>query len=78
MTYQQHPFGAVLAQLMALRGLTDMEMAYRCQRAMSTIAGLRTGGRNPHRILIEEVAVALDMAAQDLIAIAGLDPEPTG
>jgi hypothetical protein len=45
---------------------------------MSTIAGLSTGGRNPHRILVEEVAVALDMAAQDLIAIAGLDPEPTG
>jgi hypothetical protein len=75
---EQHPFGAVLGQLMALRGLTDMEMAYRCKRAMSTIAGLRTGGRNPHRILVEEVAVALDMAARDLIALAGLDPEPTG
>ncbi|GAA4251729.1 helix-turn-helix domain-containing protein [Dactylosporangium darangshiense] len=70
---EPHPFGAVLARLMARRGLTVQDMARRTARAAATINGLRAGRWTPHRILVEEVADALELHRGDLLAMAGLD-----
>ncbi|WP_432825161.1 helix-turn-helix domain-containing protein [Dactylosporangium sp. CA-092794] len=73
---EPHPFGVVLTQLMKLRGISIMEMATRCGRAQSTIRGVCSGSRNPHRILVAELAEGLGMPEEDLLAIAGLDVHP--
>ncbi|MEU7876284.1 helix-turn-helix transcriptional regulator [Dactylosporangium sp. NPDC049140] len=73
---EPHPFGAVLSRLMDLRGISVKEMAPRCGRSLSTIGGIRTGRLNPHRMLVAELAEALDMSENDLLAIAGLDVHP--
>ncbi|GIH21363.1 helix-turn-helix domain-containing protein [Rugosimonospora africana] len=71
--FEPHPFGAVFSKLMDRRGISIREMAVRCLRAMSTISSLRHGVLNPHRVLVHEVARALEMSEEDLAAIAGLD-----
>lgn len=73
---EPHPFGPVLSRLMDLRGITVDQMARRSLRSMSTIHTRRNGGWNPHRILVAELAAALDMTEQDLLAVAGLDSHP--
>jgi hypothetical protein len=73
---EPHPFGAVLGRLMDLRGISRREMAERCFRSQSTIAMLRAGVWNPDRKLVAELAAALDLSEQDLLAIAGLDGPP--
>lgn len=73
---ERHPFGSVLGTLMELRGISVKEMAVRCGRSMSTIDIVRSGGWNPHRIPVAELAEALDMSEEDLLAIAGLDVHP--
>lgn len=70
---EPHPFGSVLATLMDLRGISVKEMAVRCARSMSTINMVRSGGWNPHQILVAELAEALEMSEKDLLTIAGLD-----
>lgn len=70
---EPHPFGSVLATLMDLRGISVQEMAVRCARSMSTINMVRSGGWNPHQILVAELAEALEMSEKDLLTIAGLD-----
>lgn len=74
-THEPHPFGAVLRRLMDNRGLSVKDVAVRTYRAMSTIHGARSGGRNPHPVLVREIARALDIPEADLIAIAGVDDE---
>jgi len=73
---EPHPFGVVLVKLMNRRGISIREMARRCGRAESTIRGVCSGGRNPHRILVAELAEGLGMPEKDLLAIAGLDAHP--
>ncbi|MFI7431264.1 helix-turn-helix domain-containing protein [Micromonospora sp. NPDC049836] len=73
---ERHPFGSVLGTLMDLRGISVREMAVRCGRSMSTINMVRSGSWNPHRILVAELAEALDMSEEDLLAIAGLAVHP--
>ncbi|MBU2669298.1 helix-turn-helix domain-containing protein [Actinoplanes bogorensis] len=68
---EPNPFGAVLTRLMEARGLTRHDMAVRCRRAQSTIVGVMRGASNPHRILLTEMAAALEMPEADLLAIAG-------
>lgn len=70
---EPHPFGAVLRKLMDNRGISVMDMARRTFRARSTVNGLYTGQRNPHPILIREIAPVLDIPEADLAAIAGVD-----
>jgi hypothetical protein len=77
-TPEPHPFGAVLRQLMDNRGVSVKELAVRTGRAMSTINAARTGWRNPHPVLVHEIARALGIPKEDLAAIAGLDDAPTG
>ncbi|MEV2240442.1 hypothetical protein [Micromonospora sp. NPDC049891] len=74
---EPHPFGAVLCKLMDSRGVSVKELAVRTVRAMSTINAARTGGHNPHPVLVGEIAGALGIPEADLAAIAGIDA-PTG
>jgi hypothetical protein len=73
---EPHPFGPVLSALMDWRGISVKEMAIRCKRSMSTIMMVRAGVWNPYRVLVAELATALDMPEKDLLAVAGLDIEP--
>ncbi|GAA0489122.1 hypothetical protein Ade02nite_73270 [Paractinoplanes deccanensis] len=75
---EPHPFGAVFQLLVTMRGLRVQEVAWRTGRAVSTIRMLRDGRLAPERALIEEVALALDLPAEDLAVIAGLDPADPG
>ncbi|GHJ48302.1 hypothetical protein Cs7R123_56440 [Catellatospora sp. TT07R-123] len=70
---ERHPFGALLHRFMDNRGLSVKDLAHATGRAMSTIAGLRSGWRNPHPVIVQEVAEALDLPAADLAAIAGVE-----
>lgn len=72
--HEPHQFGAVLRKLMDNRGLSMKDVAVRTGRALSTIAGVRSGGRNPHPVLVQDLAGALELPAADLAAIAGVDP----
>ncbi|MCW2144590.1 Helix-turn-helix domain-containing protein [Actinoplanes cyaneus] len=72
-THEPHPFGAVLRKLMDNRGVSVKDVARRTYRAMSTIYAAQSGGRNPHPILVREIAGALDIPEADLAAIAGVD-----
>ncbi|WIM92497.1 helix-turn-helix transcriptional regulator [Actinoplanes oblitus] len=74
-THEPHPFGAVLSKLMDNRGPSVMDVAMRTYRAMSTIHAVQRGGRNPHPVLVREIARALDLPEADLTAIAGLHDE---
>jgi hypothetical protein len=71
--HEPHPFGAVLNRLMENRGLSRKDMAIRTYRAVATIAGVQSGGRNPHPVLVRELAGALDIPEADLIAIADVE-----
>jgi hypothetical protein len=70
---EPHPFGAVLVSLMRLRGISVAEMAMRCERAAATVSTVCNGRRNPHRILVAELAEGLGMPEEDLLAVAGLE-----
>ncbi|WP_155370223.1 helix-turn-helix domain-containing protein [Catellatospora vulcania] len=70
---EPHPFGPLLRSLMDNRGLSIKDLARATGRAMSTIAALRGGGHSPHPVIVREVADALDLPAEDLAAIAGVD-----
>jgi hypothetical protein len=70
---EPYPFGAALTALMEARGLTLREVAFRCRRAESTIRKTMRGGWVPPRALVVELAGALDIPEQDLLAIAGPD-----
>ncbi|MBE1490881.1 helix-turn-helix domain-containing protein [Plantactinospora soyae] len=74
-TPEPHPFGTVFSRLMDLRGISVREMAMGSGRSMSTINGLRSGYLIPHRKVLAHVPEVLKMSAEDLAAIAGLDPE---
>jgi hypothetical protein len=74
-TPEPHPFGAVFSRLMDLREISVREMARGSGRSMSTINGLRSGYLNPHRRVLAHVPEVLKMSAEDLAAIAGLEPE---
>ncbi|MEU4427844.1 helix-turn-helix transcriptional regulator [Actinoplanes sp. NPDC024001] len=74
-SHEPHPFGAVLRKLMDNRGLSVKDVARRTYRAMSTIHAAQSGGRNPHPVLVREIAGALDIPEADLTAIAGVDDE---
>ena len=63
--------GAVLGELMDLRGISNMAIAGRCLRSGSTINMVRNGALNPHRILVAELAKAPDTPAGDLLASPG-------
>jgi hypothetical protein len=71
--HEPHPFGAVLRALMDNRGLSAKDLARRTYRAVSTIYAVHVGGRNPHPVLVREIARALDIPEADLVAIAGVD-----
>jgi hypothetical protein len=78
---EPHPFGAVLHKLMDNRGVSVRDLAQRTGRAMSTIHSARAGGRNPHPVLVAEIARALGIPEADLAAVAGVDgvdPHPAG
>jgi hypothetical protein len=75
---EPHPFGAVLRKLMDNRGISVADMAVRTRRAMSTIHAVRAGGRNPHPVLVREIAGALDLSEADLAAVAGVDDATFG
>jgi hypothetical protein len=70
--HEPHPFGAVLRALMDNRGLSAEDLARRTYRAVSTIYAVHVGGRNPHPVLVREIAHALDIPEADLVAIAGV------
>lgn len=74
-THEPHQFGAVLRKLMDSRGLSVKDVARLTSRAMSTIYAAQSGGRNPHPILVREIARALDIPEADLVAIAGVDDD---
>ncbi|GIG87073.1 helix-turn-helix domain-containing protein [Plantactinospora endophytica] len=74
---EPHPFGIVFSRLMDLRGISVREMARGSFRSYSTIRALRSGHFNPHRDVLAYVPEVLKMSAEDLAAIAGLDPEDT-
>ncbi|GIM89301.1 helix-turn-helix domain-containing protein [Paractinoplanes toevensis] len=75
---EPHAFGAVFQLLAEMRGLSFKEVAHRTGRAESTINRLRAGALVPERMLIEELARALDLPAASLAVIAGLDPADPG
>jgi hypothetical protein len=54
-------------------GVSVKDLAIQTGRAMSTINAARTGVRNPHSVLVREIARALGMPTADLAAIAGVD-----
>ncbi|MDG4829050.1 hypothetical protein O7627_06985 [Solwaraspora sp. WMMD1047] len=72
---EPHPFGAVFSRLMDLRGISVVEMARGSGRSISTIRGLRSGHLNPQREVLAYVPDVLKVSAEDLAAIAGLDPD---
>jgi len=63
---------------MEVRGLSVTQAARRSFRAESSINRLRVGNLIPHPALVADVARALDMTAEDLAVIAGLDPADLG
>jgi hypothetical protein len=75
---EPHPFGPVFRGLMEVRGLSVHQAARRSLRAESTIKRLRAGNVIPNPALVADVARALDMPAEDLAVIAGLDPADLG
>jgi hypothetical protein len=75
---EPHPFGAVLRKLMDNRGVSVKELAIRTARAMSTINAARTGWRNPHPVLVQEIARALGIPEADLAAVAGVEDATVG
>lgn len=70
---EPHPFGRILDRLLDLRGISTMDAAERVARAKSTIVGLRRGRVNPLGSHVQEMAWLLDIAEDDLRAVAGLD-----
>ena len=77
-THEPHPFGAVLRKLMDNRGFSVKDVARRTYRAVSTIYAVQSGGRNPHPILVRDIARALYLPEADLIAIAGVEDDMSG
>ncbi|MDG4778727.1 helix-turn-helix transcriptional regulator [Micromonospora sp. WMMD961] len=75
---EPHPFGAVFGMLVEMRGLSLREVAWQAGRAHSTIMKLRHGGLVPERGLIEQLAQALNVPAEDLTLIAGVDSADPG
>ncbi|MEO3747448.1 hypothetical protein [Plantactinospora sp. B5E13] len=75
---EPHPFGVVFSRLIDLRGISVRDMARGSFRSESTIRGLRAGGIVPHRAVLAYVPEVLGISAEDLAAIAGLDPEENG
>lgn len=71
---EPHPFGAVLASLMRLRGISAMEMARRCGLAVTTVRAVGDGAWNPHHAVVVALAGGLGMPEKDLLAVAGLEP----
>jgi hypothetical protein len=69
---EPHPFGAVLTALMDRREITARQMARKTYRAESTIRMARRGHRIPRPKLVRELARALDLPEEDLLAMAGL------
>ncbi|WDZ87264.1 helix-turn-helix domain-containing protein [Micromonospora cathayae] len=61
--------------MMDLRGISVTEMAKGSGLSMATIMGLRSGYMNPHRSVLSHIPEVLRIPAEDLVAIAGLDPE---
>ncbi|MEV0719917.1 helix-turn-helix transcriptional regulator [Asanoa sp. NPDC050611] len=72
-TPEPDPFGAVVARLIDLRGLPASDVARRAGISMSTVRCLR-GGWTPDPVIVRRLAEALDMTADDLLAIARLEP----
>ncbi|RKS79885.1 hypothetical protein BZB76_1364 [Actinomadura pelletieri DSM 43383] len=72
---EPHPFATIFARLMDVRGISPRQVARLTFRAEATIRGLSGGSRNPHTVLVREVAGALGLSEADLRAIAGLDDD---
>jgi hypothetical protein len=75
---EPHPFGPVFRGLMEVRGLSVRQAARQSLRAESSIKRLRVGNLIPHPALVADVARALEMPAEDLAVVAGLDPADLG
>lgn len=68
------PFAAVVRALMDQRQISVRTLAQRTYLSIATVRALRDGW-SPDPVVVERVAAALDTPAEELLAIAGHDPD---